>query len=60
MTSDRPYRKALSFAQAREEIARHAGTQFDPDLVKVFLEIPEDELRMIRQASLSQQAERAA
>ena len=60
MTSDRPYRKALSFAQAREEIVRHAGTQFDPDLVKVFLEIPEDELRMIRQVSLSQHAERAA
>lgn len=60
MTSDRPYRKALSFAQAREEIARHAGTQFDPDLVKLFLEIPEEELRIIRQVSLSRQAERAA
>src|SRR5512140_1082433 len=30
MTSDRPYRKAATFAQARAEIARCAGTQFDP------------------------------
>lgn len=30
MTSDRPYRKAMSAVGAREEIARGAGTQFDP------------------------------
>lgn len=60
MTSDRPYRKALSFAQAREEIARCAETQFDPALVEVFLTIPEEELQTIRQASLlNRQAEAA-
>ena len=31
MTSDRPYRKGTSFAIAREEITRCAGTQFDPN-----------------------------
>jgi putative nucleotidyltransferase with HDIG domain len=41
MTSDRPYRKALSFAQARAEIARCSGTQFDPCIVQVFLGMPE-------------------
>jgi putative nucleotidyltransferase with HDIG domain len=41
MTSDRPYRKALSYAQAREEIVRFSGTQFDPQVVAVFLKIPE-------------------
>jgi putative nucleotidyltransferase with HDIG domain len=41
MTSDRPYRKAMSFAQAREEIARCAGRQFDPSIVEVFLGMPE-------------------
>jgi response regulator RpfG family c-di-GMP phosphodiesterase len=48
MTSDRPYRKALSFQAAREEIARCAGTQFDPDVVQPFLGIPEDAWRRIR------------
>ena len=40
ITSDRPYRKCLSFAQAREEIARCAGSQFDPQIVQVFLGLP--------------------
>jgi putative nucleotidyltransferase with HDIG domain len=60
MTSDRPYRKALSFAQAREEIIRCSGQQFDPDMVKLFLEIPEEELRMIREISLANRQQRAA
>jgi len=42
MTSDRPYRKALSYQTAREEIIRCAGTQFDPQLVECFLSIPEE------------------
>lgn len=41
ITSDRPYRRAKSFAAAREEIAKFAGRQFDPDIVKVFLEMPD-------------------
>jgi putative nucleotidyltransferase with HDIG domain len=60
MTSDRPYRKALSFAQAREEIIRCSKEQFDPEMVKVFLEIPEEELRMIREISLVSRLQRAA
>jgi HD-GYP domain-containing protein (c-di-GMP phosphodiesterase class II) len=39
MTSDRPYRKAMSHEEAVSEIKRHAGTQFDPNLVPRFLEI---------------------
>jgi len=38
MISDRPYRKALSKEDALEEIKRNAGTQFDPHLVKVFID----------------------
>jgi len=41
MTSDRPYRRALPFATARAEIIRESGRQFDPQVVKVFLAIPE-------------------
>ncbi len=40
MISDRPYRSALSIQHARDEIKRCAGTQFDPDIVKVFLSVP--------------------
>src|SRR5271155_5702371 len=42
MVSDRPYRKALPLAHAREEIRRCSGTQFDPKVVEVFLSIPEE------------------
>lgn len=37
MTSDRPYRTALSRSIATEEIRRGSGTQFDPDVVNAFL-----------------------
>lgn len=40
MISDRPYRKALPISAAREEIQRYAGTQFDPQVVDVFLALP--------------------
>ena len=36
MTSDRPYRKGLSFDTAKVEIIRLAGTQFDPLAVETF------------------------
>ncbi|HEY6443130.1 MAG TPA: HD domain-containing phosphohydrolase [Candidatus Acidoferrales bacterium] len=41
MISDRPYRKALPISAARAEIQRFSGTQFDPQVVKVFLAQPE-------------------
>jgi putative nucleotidyltransferase with HDIG domain len=39
MTSDRPYRRALDLDEALAEVARCAGTQFDPEIVRVFLEL---------------------
>lgn len=39
MTSDRPYRKALSIARALEELVDNKHTQFDPRVVDVFVEI---------------------
>ena len=38
MTSDRPYRKALSREVALKEIEKNAGKQFDPAMAKAFLE----------------------
>jgi diguanylate cyclase (GGDEF)-like protein len=39
MTSERRYSDILSYEQALVEVKRGAGTQFDPDLVKVFLRL---------------------
>jgi len=41
MTSDRPYRPKQSLHAARVEIEKYSGRQFDPDVVKVFLEMPD-------------------
>lgn len=37
MTSDRPYRAAMPIDEARAELVRHAGTQFDPVIVGALL-----------------------
>lgn len=37
MTSDRPYRKAMTKKEAVAELRRFAGVQFDPALVEVFV-----------------------
>lgn len=39
MSSDRPYRKALSYEESIKELKRFAGIQFDPRIVQVFLDI---------------------
>src|SRR5437763_5550443 len=42
MTSDRPYRARLPHSTARDEIIQWSGRQFDPEMVKVFLSMPEN------------------
>jgi putative nucleotidyltransferase with HDIG domain len=39
MTSNRPYRRAKTFAEARQEIKTWSGRQFDPQIARVFLEM---------------------
>jgi len=43
MTSDRPYRKALTREEAIEQLKLYSGRQFDPELVSIFLEILKQE-----------------
>ncbi|MGC8867608.1 MAG: HD domain-containing phosphohydrolase [Elusimicrobiales bacterium] len=43
MTSDRPYRKALTKEKAIEELKKGSGKQFDPKVVDAFLELIEEE-----------------
>jgi response regulator RpfG family c-di-GMP phosphodiesterase len=48
ITSDRPYRKARGYGDARAEVVRCRGSQFDPRVVDAFLEISEEEWDRIR------------
>jgi putative nucleotidyltransferase with HDIG domain len=45
LTADRPYRKALGRERAIEIIKQESGKQFDPDIVKAFLEVMAQEER---------------
>jgi putative nucleotidyltransferase with HDIG domain len=49
ITSDRPYRKKRTHAEACEEIKRCSGTQFSGAIVDAFLRIPEAEWTEIQQ-----------
>jgi response regulator RpfG family c-di-GMP phosphodiesterase len=43
MTSDRPYRKALSLEAVVSEIHKYSGSQFDPKIAEAFLHLIERE-----------------
>jgi putative nucleotidyltransferase with HDIG domain len=49
ITSDRPYRRARSYQHAIRELRLVAGRQLDPEIVDRFQEIPEVELRRLRE-----------
>ena len=49
MTTDRPYRKALTDKDAREEILRGRNSQFDPVVVDTFFKIPEQKWSTIKE-----------
>jgi len=44
IVSDRVYKQSLSPTEARDEIRRGAGTQFEPELTEIFLGLPLEEL----------------
>jgi ribonuclease P protein subunit RPR2 len=48
ITTDRPYRQGAPLNEAREAIARGAGSQFDPRVVEALGEVPDDQLERIK------------
>jgi hypothetical protein len=47
ITSARSYKKASAAAEGRAEIARCAGTQFDPEVVRAFLTVSLGRMRLV-------------
>lgn len=45
MTTDRPYRKALPIDTVLEEIDRNAGTQFDPEVARAWIDLVQERER---------------
>lgn len=60
MTNDRAYRKALSESAARSELLRCAGSQFDPNIVREFVQMMEedDQKRGVVTSTMSQEESR--
>ena len=50
LTTDRPYRPASDWTQARAEIRRFAGTQFDPAVIAAYESIPDEVFAGLRGA----------
>ena len=49
MTSVRPYRTALPLDVVKEEFKKCSGTQFDPQIANVFLDILENDFDKIKE-----------
>ena len=48
LTTNRPYRRASTIAQARTIILQGVGTHFDPAVIEAFKHLPDDEIERIR------------
>ena len=42
LTSQRVYKKAMSFEQSRDIIIEGSGQHFDPDIIAIFIELYDD------------------
>jgi putative nucleotidyltransferase with HDIG domain len=48
LTSERPYRAAISFAEARRQIRAETGAQFDPAIVAAYETVPDEAFARLR------------
>lgn len=61
MTTNRSYRRGMSHEKAISILCEFAGTQFDPHIVKVFVNLPREVLtRQLAESASSEQVEQAA
>jgi HD-GYP domain-containing protein (c-di-GMP phosphodiesterase class II) len=51
MTTERPYAMALTIEEAKEELRKNSGTQFDPRIVKIFIGLLEKDPEFFRKNS---------
>lgn len=58
MTSNRPYRAALPYEVAHDEIVKYSGKQFDPQVVKAFCSISKDDWTQIQKRVYSELSSR--
>jgi len=46
--NDRPYKKAMSIEEAKAEIEKCSGIQFDPFLAKILLSVPNEQIEQLQ------------
>ena len=49
MINDRPYKKAITISEAQKELVKCSGSQFDPDIVNVLLQLGNEEIKKINE-----------
>lgn len=57
MISNRVYRRGRSYEDAVAELERCAGTQFDPEIVEAFKNVPREDWEILRERSLKERKE---
>lgn len=57
MISNRVYRRGRSFEAALQELERCSGTQFDPQIIEAFKNVPKEDWEILRERSLKDRTE---
>ncbi len=57
MISDRIYRKGRSIEEATKELEKHAGAQFDPEIVEAFKGVPKEDWEILQERSMKNRQE---